>query len=217
MKTSKRIYRLHGITPLLGSAPASASIRTEYIASKAPTDELRQEEADELFSIETTGLTVFRRDKLDRLCLMGYMIKGFFKEAMQALQGQTKIVGYKSKIDTLIFVEPRYIPICREGKPLTDEDEVLERPLRAMTPQGPRSALQASEQIDDPWEVTIELTLLPNAATAKGAALSWQTVEEALDYGAYHGVGQWRNADYGRFIWERLEDEEETEGAKEAE
>ena len=209
MKLEHRIYRLHGITPLLGSAPASASIRTEYIASKAPTDELRQEEADELFNVETAGLTVFRRDKRDQLCLMGYAIKGYFKEAMQALQGQTKITAYKSKIDTLLFCEPRYIPICRDGKALMDEDEVLERPLRAQTPLGPRSALQASEQINDPWEVTIELTLLPNAATAKGSALSWDVIEEALNYGAYHGIGQWRNADYGRFTWERLVDEEE--------
>ena len=33
----KRIYELTGTTPLLGSSPANPAIRTQYIASKAPS------------------------------------------------------------------------------------------------------------------------------------------------------------------------------------
>jgi hypothetical protein len=201
--TESRIYKLTGLTPILGSAPASRAIRTQYIASKAPTDKLREEEEAASFDLDEKGLTVFNRNRQDQLCLMGYQIKGFLKGALTALKAQLKIAAAKGKIDNLVFVEPRYIPLIRDGQPLRDEDEILERPLRAQTMQGERVTLAASELVEDPWEITIEMTMIPNAGTAKSEALSWDAIEAALDYGAYHGLGQWRNADYGRFIWER--------------
>lgn len=204
--TESRTYKLTGLTPILGSAPASRAIRTQYIASKAPTDKLREEEEAAPFDLDEKGLTVFNRDHQDRLCLMGYQIKGFLKGALTALKTQCKIAAAKGKIDNLVFVEPRYIPLRRNGQALRDEDEILERPLRAQTMQGERTTLAASELVEDPWEITIEVTLIPNGGTAKSEALTWDALEAALDYGAYHGLGQWRNADYGRFIWEREEE-----------
>lgn len=206
LQCESRVYRLYGLTPLLGSAPASQAIRTQYIASKAPTSDRRSEEEAELFNVEEQGLTVFRRDTRDQLCLMDYQIKGFFKEAFQALQGQAKLPAFKKKVDTLMFVEPRYIPLMRDGAAMRDEDEVLERALRAETPKGPRNALQASEMVNDPWYIDLEMTLLPNPEGKSGGSLTWKNIELALDYGALHGIGQWRNASYGRFRWEQLED-----------
>lgn len=208
LKIESRIYLLTGTTPLLGSSPASRAIRTQYIASKAPTSELREEEEANARDLDEKGLTVFTRNERDQLCLMGYQIKGFFKAALLALKGQIKISAPKSKIDTLVFVEPRYIPILRNGAPLRDEDDVLERPLRAQTMQGERVTLAASEQIDAPWSIEIEISMMPSNGTKLSEALTWDVIETALDYGAYHGLGQWRNADYGRFIWQRLDEEE---------
>ena len=206
LNIESRTYKLIGLTPILGSAPASKAIRTEFIASKAPTEELRQEEAEAPFDLDAKGLTVFNRDNLDRLCLRGYQIKGFLKAALLALKTQLKVAAPKSKIDNLCFVEPRYIPIQRDGNPIIDEDDVLERPLRAQTAQGERCTLAASEMINDPWYVEIEISLVPSAGTARSEALTWDAIETALDYGAYHGLGQWRNADFGRFLWERTDD-----------
>lgn len=201
--TESRVYKLTGLTPILGSAPASRAIRTQYIASRAPTDDLRAEEKAAPFNLDEKGLTVFNRNQQDQLCLMGYQIKGFLKGALTALKVQCKIAAAKGKIDNLIFVEPRYIPLIKDGQPIRDEDDILERPLRAQTMQGERVTLAASELVEDPWEITIEMTLIPNGGTAKSEALTWDAIEAALDYGAYHGLGQWRNADYGRFIWKR--------------
>lgn len=203
-----RIYRLTGLTPLLGSAPASRAVRTQFIASKAPTPELVEEESEAPFDLDEKGLTVFNRDKLDHPCLMAYQVKGFFKAALLALKTQCKVVAPKAKVDTLLFVEPRFIPLLRDDVAIKEEDTILERPLRAQTAQGERIALTASEQIDDPWYIDIEISLLPSEATAKGKALSWDIVETALSYGAYRGLGQWRNADYGRFTWRRLDGNE---------
>lgn len=207
LQIESRFYELTGTTPLLGSAPASQAIRTQYIASKAPTDELRAEESDNPQDRDEKGLTVFIRNDQDQLCVMGYQLKGFFKAALQALRGQVKIAAPKSKVDTLVFVEPRYIPIKRNGEVLREEDEVLERPLRASTPQGERITLAASEMLNPPWQITIEVSMLPSNGTAKSEALTWDVLETALDYGAYHGLLQWRSADYGRFIWKRVDEE----------
>ena len=204
--TESRVYRLIGLTPILGSAPASRAIRTQYIASKAPTDELRTEEENAPFDLDEKGLTVFNRNKQDQLCLMGYQIKGFLKGALTALKAQCKSAAAKGKIDNLVFVEPRYIPLIKDGQPIREEDEILERPLRAQTMQGERVTLAASELVEDPWEITIEMTLIPNNGTAKSESLTWDAIEAALDYGAFHGLGQWRNADYGRFMWEQVEE-----------
>ena len=207
MNIEKRKYRLTGITQLLGSQPASRELREQFIAAKAPTEALRSEEAGlSTFERDEKGVTVFMRDPNDALCLMGYQIKGFFKEALTALKAQTDVAAVKGKVDTLMFVEPRFLPLMRDGEALRDEDEMLERPLRADTPKGPRSALQSSEMVNDPWTVEMEIALLPNKGSAKSRELSWDAIEAALDYGAYHGLGQWRNAGYGSFRWEAIAD-----------
>ena len=205
-----RVYHLTGLTPLLGSQPASQTIRQTYLQSKAKqlTPEKRAEE-DEIFSydVEDTDTKVFPRDskKDDRLCLMAHHIKGFFKESLNFLQPQAGIALPAKKVDGLLFVEPGFIPIMREGKEFYEEDSILERPLIAQTMRGPRTALQSSEQIDDPWELTFELTLLPNNGTAKSKPLTWDAIELAFQYGAFHGLGQWRNAAYGKFNYRRVD------------
>lgn len=204
-----RKYRLTGLSPILGSQPASEAIRTQFVSSKAPDNELSEEER-ELFDVEerqTRGLSVFARDPDhdDQIILLDYMVRGFFKAALCALQKQLGIKSYKSKVDKYLFVSPRRIPLMRDGEPIYDEDSQYERPLRADTPKGPRVGLQASECVDTPWSIDIELRLIANEESAKSKSLSWQAVEHALDYGALSGLGQFRNGSYGTFTWERID------------
>lgn len=205
LQFESRIYRITGTTPILGSAPASREIRTQYIISKAPEEEREIEAETNVYDRDEKGVTVFNRDKQDNLCLMSHQIKGFLKEALTALKAQCGVAAVGKKVDTLISIGPKYIPITRDGKKLREEDEMLERPLRAETMQGPRVALQSSELLNDPWEIEFELTLFPSDGTAKSKALTFDVVETALDYGAFHGLGQWRGADYGHFVWTRVD------------
>lgn len=202
-----RTYRLTGMTEILGSQPASETIRSEYIASKAPNAELADEET-ELMKMEEKGLTVFLRDPDhdDRLILLDYTVRAFFKSAFDALKEQIGIKAVRNKIDKYVFVSPRSIPILREGADIVDEDGILERPLRAETMQGPRVALAASERIDTPWSIEFTVTLIPNGSSPKSPAIKWEDIENALDYGALQGIGQWRSGSYGRFTWERIDD-----------
>ena len=75
-----------------------------------------------------------------------------------------------------------------------------------MTMQGPRIALASSELIALPWAIDVKITLLENAATKQSKALTWDVIEDALQYGRLRGIGQWRNGGYGRFTFERTDD-----------
>lgn len=204
-----RRYRLTGISPILGTKPANENIRTAFVTEKAPTPDAKKEELDlyELDSEQDKGLTVFARDpdNGDCLILLDYMVRGFFKAAFAALSSQLNIKAHKSKVDKYLFVAPRRIPLLRDGEPIYDEDDEFERPLRCETMKGPRVALQGSEQIYDPWQIEFELRLVPNSKSASSAAVTWEAVENALEYGQLCGLGQFRNGSYGKFTWERID------------
>lgn len=202
-----RKYRLTGIERMLGSQPASRTLRTEFIASKAPSPAEVEEEDNLLGELDEKGLTVFMRDdNTGSLIMLDYMLRGFFKGALESLIAQTGIKMPRSKIDKYVFVGPRRIPILRDGEPIMDEDDQVERPLRAETMRGPRVSLAASESIDEGWEIELEVTLMPNPESKASKAVTWEALEMALDYGRFQGLGQWRTGGNGRFVWERIDE-----------
>lgn len=200
-----RKYRLIGQTEILGSRTDNA-VYSEFVASKSGIDNGTLEEEEDFISVDEKGLTVFPQDEeTNEIFLFDYQIKGFLKEAFECLKGELNIAAARSKVDKYVFITPRKVFFKRDGEPILDADDRCERPLRAKTMQGERVALQASEQIDTPWELEIEIKLLPNNGTAKSKPIDWDAIETALDYGAFRGLGQWRNASYGQFKWERAE------------
>ena len=86
-----------------------------------------------------------------------------------------------------------------------------ERSLRADTMQGPRTTVAASEQINAPWEMTFTVRLIQNSGSKSSAALTFEAIEDALDYGQLCGLGQWRNGGHGRFTWERVDKEDKAQ------
>lgn len=213
VELTERKYHLIGLTPILGSQPADEFIHTRYIESKAPSpmqaaQEAKMLEIDE--DSDESNITVFyrRAESDDALCLLDYMVMGFFKEAVLSMEAQNSVKLARTKVDRYLFVQPREIPLLRNGRPILEEDDVLERPLRTiMTGKGQVNMLRSSERVDDPWEVFITVQLLKNNATRKSEALTWDAIEGALNYGKLRGLGQWRNGGYGRFKWERVDEE----------
>jgi hypothetical protein len=201
-----RKYRLIGTAPLLGSSPASKALRTEFISSKAPNPTMAEEEDEMLGNLDERGLTVFLRDaEEDYMLMLNYMIRGYFKGSLEAMVAQTGVKQPRSKVDRFLMVSPRKLPITRNGKKIYEEDSQLERPLRAETMKGPRVSLTASEMIDLPWEIEFEVMLLPNPTSKSSTALTWENVEDALEYGKFQGLGQWRTGGNGTFEWERID------------
>lgn len=208
IEMEKRTYRLTGFTPILGSSPANPAVRTAYLASKsADPAHIGPEEEEYIAGDEEDKMTVFLRNPKDgALMLLDYQVLGFIKAALEALSAQNGVKQPRSKADRYIFVSPRRIPICRaDGSIITDEDDVYERPLRAQTMRGERVTLAASECIYDPWTIRVTITLLPNSASKSSKNITFEDIEQALDYGALRGLSQFRTGGYGRFTWERVD------------
>lgn len=193
---------------ILGTCP-SESIWEKYVRSKAPENIDTSDEAlaiktgtkiaSEQAGMDEKGMTIFMRDpKTKKPVIMNYLIKGFFKNACNAMRMATKsktgnLSSYKKKIDNLVFISPRMIPFeTEDGSDI--EIGVCERPLRASTPQGERVAIACSEEIPAGVTLTFDITLFDDKL--------YDMVLEWLDYGAFNGLGQWHNSGKGTFSYE---------------
>lgn len=194
--------RLMFVEECLGTASGNPEIHGDYIASKAPDAKSKEEEiaAIGVDEYEEKQMTVFPRNKDGNPIFWDYQIKGFFKDTCSALQKCTGedfakascgLKAFKKIIDGCIFIEERQIPITLHG-----EMGRKQRPLRGQTAQGERIALATSETIPAGSEITFTITCLSDKYAP--------AVKEWLNYGKYRGIGQWRNASWGRFCYEIL-------------
>ena len=181
---------------LLGTASANKDIHSEFIASKAPDAQSREDEIAAIGAeeYEEKQMTVFHRMDDGTPCNFDYQWKGFFKDSCGMLRRvpgteSKKLTSYKKIIDGLIFVEPRKIPLVLPDGAAIGE---CQRPLRASTAQGERIALSNSETVPAGTKQAFDILLLKDDLEA--------VVREWLDYGQLHGTGQWRNSGKGRFV-----------------
>lgn len=191
--------------PMLGMSPNNEKIYSDYIASKSELP--RKDELDAAARAEAAakkaaedgekGMTIFLKDEDGTPFLWDYQLKGYFKDACGSLRRadgeetlSARIKAYKSVIDGCVFVYPRRVRLVipEGGKP-----GMMERPLRAETPLGPRITLAKSETLPPGTKLTFEVVTLK--------AHFEETLREWLDYGALRGLCQWRNAGYGRFTY----------------
>lgn len=186
------------VEELLGTASANPELHSEFIASKAPDADTREEEIAAIGAdaVEEKAMTVFPRLEDGTPFTWDYQWKGYFKDSCGMLRRATdakskSLRAYKKEIDGLVFVEPRKIPLVLEdGAAIGD----CQRPLRASTAQGERIALAHSETVPAGTRQEFDVILLKDDLVP--------LVTEWLEYGKYHGTGQWRNSGKGRFTCE---------------
>jgi hypothetical protein len=241
-KQMKLKYKLTLTEAMLGTKPQNKEVFASFVASKAPDDDKRKEELETAEHKEEAGTTGFTRLKRSDLlargvtsipkdgdpnekfvCLEDYMIRGFFKSACGALRISDdtlskSITAYKSKIDQIIFVFPRFIPVIQlpiaadmelPPKIIRSESGVLlcERSLRAETAMGPRVTVVRSEVVLAGATFEFTITCLSKKIGKGDDAVDAEAlIEEWLGYGQMSGFGQWRNASYGRFTYERMDE-----------
>ena len=200
MKLFEKTYKITFTDELLGTMPGDREIFKNFVAGKAET---MNEEAEAIpIDVEDElekGTTVFPRTADGKPFIYDYQIRGFFKEACKFLKKvadtkSSKEKAYKQKIDGMIFVKDRQNVIDVNG-----DIGICERPLRASTPQGDRVALSRSESIPEGSTVTIRVQCFTES--------DFKLVEEWLEYGEYHGTGQWRNSGKGRMLFDILDDD----------
>lgn len=202
--------RVTFVEPILGSSPNTEEIYKEYIASKAPDATSTEDEVEALGAdaVEEKGTTVFGRDAAGIPVIWDYQIRGFFKGScggIQKMKGRKQkllsqsIKAYKKIIDNGVYVFPRMIPLnMPDGMTVEEAVTINQRPLRAQTAQGERVALASSEQL--PPGTWFEMTIGLMDGKLADTVLEW------LDFGELNGIGQWRNASYGRFEYEIIND-----------
>jgi hypothetical protein len=175
------------VEPILGTIPKHREVWSEHVrSSEAGLDEDEMMAlADEAGATER-GATGFYTDADGHPILFDYQIKGAFKEAGNTIKDVVKVKALRSHIEAELFVFPR-ITILAE-KP----DGYIERPLRAMTMQGPRVTVVRSDKVDPGQVYAVELRVL------KGSRVTRPVLESITEYLAVKGLGQWRNGGYGR-------------------
>lgn len=192
--------KLTFIEELLGTKAADPAVFTRFIASKHPDGTPQKDELDRADIREEAGSTLFHREH-GAPGIYDYQVKGFFKDAMAALNrfdkearnNLEKLAAFKSKIDGAIFVSPRFIPILLPPGAATG---TCERPLRADTAQGPRVSVVRSETVPAGSALIVEIQVFAKELQPY--------LELMLNYGKLRGLGQWRNSGKGRFTWENL-------------
>ncbi len=179
------------IEPILGTIPKDRKVFENFIMDQAKTQMEKDKAAEDVDRVpeetEARGWTGFYEDENGHPILMDYQFKGFLKNAGNILKGTLKIPNLRSHINDTVFVNPRSIILAE--KP----DDVLERPLRAMTMQGPRVSLARSDLINPGRIYELELEVLADGKVTDAA------LREILAYGEKSGLLQWRNGGYGRF------------------
>jgi len=175
---------------MLGTVPKDKEVYRTYVESKAP-EVNGEDESLTVEEVEEKGWTGFHSDEKG-LFVWDYFIKGFLKHAGNVMKETVKRKNLRSKIDDFVFVFPRRVYL---GK--IEPDGAFERPLRAMTAQGPRVSLSRSDFVKAGTKFGFEIKLFP-----VHKEIDEELVKSLLGYGQYMGFGQFRNGGFGRFSYE---------------
>jgi len=205
---------------LLGTVPKNQKVFSSYLLTKAReavakdrskgiplasgeanTEESAEEvlavEPETIGEVEERGWTTFHQDDTGPF-LFDYAVKGFLKESARTMKtykvGKTEVKQLQDKISRYCFVTPRKIYLGA-----IDSDHPLERPLRAMTAQGPRVTVVRSDRVHAGSKLIFQLSVL------KGGQITHNMLADILAYGQFQGLGQWRSGSYGRFEVVRLD------------
>jgi hypothetical protein len=188
--TTTYALKITFLTPLLGSQP-SREIAATYLAKKHGLT-IDTEEEQLLTDLLDERTTVFHKTRDETPALMNYHILGFLKEAGSIFNG--KIAGIRNlrhKLQSYVIVSPRILPL---HLPAGEGIDYLERPLRSdRGPMGPRVLIARSELLPEGTWCECGLEVIQSEITQS-------VLEDLLDYGYNHGLGQWRNSQaYGTF------------------
>lgn len=197
------------LSEMLGTKSNNPDINYDHIAGLAPDAKSRDEEVASIGvdAVAEKTRTVFSRDEDGTPMIWDYQVKGFIKEAtrvrleMGTLDAPKK--PYLSQytvgrvMGTGVAVTPRRL---RLQLPPGGQISLCERPLRAVTIRGERVCLASSESVPEgtTWKCQIQCQ-------------SWALVPvvlQALQFGEFVGVGQWRTGGKGAFKFQVLNEPE---------
>jgi hypothetical protein len=161
--------------------------------------------------LDVKGTTVFFWDKeSNKPCIGDHMIYGFLKSATESICRTVRSpkrgtvlqsISYtQSLINQHVRCETNFISFDQDVKRKENGDSFfLQRSLRAMTAQGPRISLAKSEVVPAGAKLRFKLNVM------EGSPIEKEVLCKLFDCGQFFGLGQWRNAGYGLFVYELME------------
>jgi len=117
-------------------------------------------------------------------------VKDCARQLFQAKQ--VDVPAFRSKVANFVYMQPYWLPIIKNGKPISEPDGVMERPLHVVTPMGPRSALKRMMYVEGA-ELWCILGLLKNPVVKE------EHLHMILLYGGIHGYGGERSLGEGQY------------------
>jgi len=185
----------------------------EILLEKKADLEAQLAELPDIEGNEDEKLTVFYRAKyedFDVPVIRAHQILGFLKEAANNFKDALGIKNARDKVSKYVRIMPYNLYIYdTEIAPeniVDDVDGIEERPLKAMTAQGPRVSIAKSEVIKSNGDKLIQFEVW----VYKNKEISWEILEALMEeYGRVNGISQWRNSGYyGAFEVVSVEDVE---------
>jgi len=197
------------LNDIAGGIPADPRMIDGWIkaSNKDATDEQRKAIAEatkeELPALadekEARSWCRFKRDETGPY-IEGRCVKAALKEGANVIKSLVKVRGkngeeagakaLKSKFAECVFVDEAKVYLLKDGKPIVGELETEERPVHAMTAQGPRTSLK---RVDVAYGVNIAFTVM----LAKTGAVSETALFSALTYLERGGLGSDRSQGRG--------------------
>ena len=218
MKFTYYKVKVNFIRDVLGPAPTNPEIQKQYIKLKmmqgrtGMSGDIAQTKLDEehtnmkkdkqIDATKEKALTVFYRNEKGIPCIADHQIRGWIKEVAGIVgpidNWHNKKDGsgfknehYKNWIGSKIFFPKRWHNFAK--KPVIS---IFDRPLRAMTMQGPRVSIASSECIPAGNSITIEFGVTPDVPK--------EYLVELFKFGQMRGISQWSNAQFGTFTFDKL-------------
>jgi hypothetical protein len=188
--------RLTFAESVLGTVPKNPEVYRRFVESKRPKDSGPEEdEAATVLEVEERGWTGFHQD-VSGLFIYDYQLKGALKElAGIAYPKGGDLSAARSKVENFVYVRPRRLRFRDDaGLILAQPDGVVERPLRAMTAQGPRVSVMRSDFVAAGRTLEATIVVVPGP-------VSQAMIERILRLGEYRGLGQFRTGSYGLFTF----------------
>ncbi len=143
-------------------------------------------------------ITIFPRDEEGRLCILHHQLLGLLKETAYNFAKEKNI---KNLISRYVKIEPRVIPLKRDGQYIYEPDRLFSRPLRGITPSGVIVSIATSELLQPELEISF---------TVKVANLEGMNLDKVINLfeiaSEWGGLLQWRTGGYGKFRVEAVEE-----------
>ena len=190
--TKKADVLLRLTEPMLGPIPKNEEIFAKYVESKRVTG--GSDEVD-IETIEENGWTGFHNDEKG-IFIFDYVIRGFLKYWGNLKKEEFGVKALRAKITDSVYVFPRRIYLEDEkGEIIKEPAGVVERSLRIMTPQGPRTTIKRSDYVSIGTIVRFNIDLIDVGKNE----VTMEMLRSLLENGKYAGLGEFRNGSYGRF------------------